>query len=254
MKTASKTNLEPQWENSEENYPNEFCQDNTLRHNFKLTHLKNYIGVTIIIEMDAPIETLLPQKFVQMPRECVLGAEALNLITRNRNLTELGSDLLTTTKAEYNSLETALDLIADSTHSRLINSEDNLTQAIQYIMSNYPVATELIQVLSVTGDTTLNKLAKRTQTLQKPHLNEYMLRSTESSDNLSETDYTNIECYNSAFIYQFKSLLCHAGILTTPGSDTTNLSPKDDHWKLDPKLDDNIKKLAVETTNTEGWR
>jgi hypothetical protein len=233
----------------------DFNPSNTAIDTFSLTHPKNYLGVPLAISTPKPAEILIPQHLVKMAGEAKAGAEALGLITRQGKLTDKGTDFVTTAFSIFGSEQRAFEQIANSTTSRFINAIPQLKQETQAIFSQYPPTTELVTGLSEYGQLTLPDLTTKALTTEKENLTSYILANnpehpidkTLNSLNLGDTD-----TYSSQFTYQFKSLLCHAGIITTAGSDTTNLDPQTDVWGLADNYTDSVKTDTLAAGSMEG--
>jgi hypothetical protein len=231
-------------------------------HQFDLSHPKNYIGVPLAIASDEPVEIAVPQNLVKMAGEAAYGAEALGLITRDKQLTTAGESVVENL-TETQTVQTAFNEIADSTRSRLIDAIKSPT-AVQQPIARYPPAAAVIQILSTEGELTLEELTIHALQNNYRILIDYLLSTapttfkafsdnttTSTTDNRTET---TVEDYTATATYQFKSILFHAGILTTPGSDTTSLDPHNDIWALSPHLDAQLQKAAINADFGGGWQ
>jgi len=234
----------------------------TEAHQFDLSHPKNYIGVPLAIASDEPVEIAVPQNLVKMAGEAAYGAEALGLITRDKQLTTAGESVVENL-TETQTVQTAFNEIADSTRSRLIDAIQSPT-AVQQPIARYPPSAAIIQILSTEGELTLEELTIHALQNNYKILIAYLLSTAPTtfkafSDDSSKstTDnrtQTTVEDYTATATYQFKSILFHTGILTTPGSDTTSLDPHNDIWALSPHLDAQLQKTAISADFGGGWQ
>lgn len=222
--------------------------ESTAEGSFELTHPKNYLGVPVAVSMDTPVEIVIPKRLVRMAGETRTGAENLGLITRDCQLTQVGHQYVDAVINAYGSVSDGFDVIADSTQSRFINATPEIVSETQLVFAQYPATVELIQLLNANGRLSLTELASKAQSVEKSNLQACLFTASSTPEaDARRTDY------NSLFTYQFKSLLCHCGILTTPGSDTNSLSPDDDMWALSPHLDAQIKEWALGATVEGVW-
>ena len=205
----------------------------TEEHQFSLSHPKNYLGVPFGIAVEDPVEIVVPKKLVQMAGEAAYGAEALGLITRDKELTEAG-EAFVAAFTETDDPQDVLDQFANTTHSRLISEvQADKQKLIRETIARYPPAAAAIEILSTELPMTLAELTEYALTNEHTLLADYL--TTNETDRKS--DLSNINAYKSTATYQFKSILFHAGILTQPGSDTNSLSPTNDIWALSLDLD-----------------
>ena len=228
----------------------------TIGHSFKLTHPKNYLGVPLAVATDAPSGILIQQYLVKMAGEARLGAIELGLITQQDELTakgELFVDSVTSSQADP---EDGLIQFSNlkGARSRFSNSTPKMAEAGQQIFCAHPVVASILDVIKPTEQLTLPDVVCRLAEEHPEVVTEAFitpetipddspvqtLRSGERPHWLSETD-----SYLTLTTFQLKSLLCHVGILTMPGSDSSDLTPDEDTWCLSPQLSAETRDLAL---------
>mgnify|MGYP006271870727 CR=1 FL=1 len=226
----------------------------TQPHRFHLTHPKNYIGVPLAVAADAPTEILVPQHLVKMAGEAAFGAQDLGLVTNRNTLTERGQIIVDTAAAHYNSPEDALMSLGENARSRFISANSKFAAIAQAVFATYHSVIPFVAVLDAQGPLTLPELAIMLADTRPEALSETLLsldripdespietlQSSQRPSWLSEAD-----TYHSLSTYQLKSLLCHVGILTTPGADSTHLDPDSDVWALSPHLSTAVRERIV---------
>ena len=226
----------------------------TQPHRFHLTHPKNYIGVPLAVAADAPTEILVPQHLVKMAGEAAYGAQGLGLVTPRNNLTERGQIIVDEAAEHFASSEDALISLGANARSRFITANPTFAAVAQAVFATYQPVEPLIAVLDSEGPLTLAELSVALAEAHPNALSETLLQSDRIPDQspietlqsserpswLSEAD-----SYHSLSTYQLKSLLCHVGILTTPGADSTHLDPDSDVWALSPHLSTAVRERIV---------
>lgn len=213
-------------------------------HKFSLSHPKNYFGVVVAAADNRPMELLLPE-LSSMSREGCVGAEALGLLNRDRSLTQAG-ELFVREVTRSREVGDVFGDLANSTRSRLCDI-DYLSRGVQQTVARYPPAVEVINILDSTGQITLSTLGEIASE------NGGLLADYLFNDNPQPSTVDDTESYHANVTYQFKSILFHSGIITTPGSDTTQLDPPEDVWSLSPKLDNDVKRSVLAADNRGEW-
>ena len=224
-------------------------------YHFRLTHPKNYLGVPLAAAADAPTEILVPQHLVKMAGEAAFGAQDLGLVTSHNALTERGQIIVDEAATHYTTPEDALISLSENARSRFINANPVFADVAQAVFATYHPVKPIIVVLAGRGPLALPELAVALADAHPEALSETLLsldripdespvktlQSSERPSWLSETD-----SYHSLSTYQLKSLLCHVGILTTPGADSTHHDPSTDIWALSPHLSTAVRDRIVD--------
>ena len=229
----------------------------TTRHRFSLNHPKNYLGVPIAKAALGDTGGLVIQHLVGMAGEAKRGAAALGLLTQDGDTTERGSQIVAAAKEIHGSPTSALESFADlrGRSGRFINAVPvEWVQTVQSTFLTHPTIRALVQVVpdSVEGyslpDFTAELAANNPEVAREAVLAPARIDIEDPAaaledalaDDQSLTEacpwLTQTESYRSGTTYQLKSLLCHAGILTEPGVDTSRLAPRNDTWALSPRL------------------
>jgi hypothetical protein len=221
--------------------------EQTDPHSFQLSHAKNYFGIPLAVALGGLLEAGVPQNLVKMTREAALGAERFGLITRQQELTTAGEIYISEITNSTTTVESLFEAVCGSGHDRFVEIEiDGLRKPTQEVVARYPAVAQLIGVLDERGALSLSQLAEVTSGASGV-LHDYI------TDGDSDAGVDTTEAFSSAITFQFKSILFHVGIVTTPGSDTTTLSPTDDVWELSPLLNEDVKRAALAADNGGEW-
>jgi len=234
--------------------------DTSLYH-FGLSHPKNYLGVPLAVAADGPTEILVPQHLVKMAGEAGHGAEDLGLVTRHNRLTERGQIIVDEADVHYETPEDALIALADQPRTRFISAHPEFVEVAQAVFGSYHPIQPIISVLDDEGPLTLAELVTSLSSSHPQAFSETFLTPSSICDetpieSLKSTErpvwLSEPSSFHALTTFQLKSLLCHVGILTTPGSDTSSLVPDEDLWGLSDRLSDTVRELAVAAVDGGG--
>jgi len=227
----------------------------TRSYRFHLTHPKNYLGVPLAVDADAPTEILVPQHLVKMAGEAAYGAQGLGLITPRNDLTERGQIIVDEAAEHFASSENALISLGANARSRFITANPMFAAVAQAVFATYPPIAPIIAVLDSEGPLPLAELTVALAEAHPDALSETLLQFDRISDQSPIESLLSSErpswaseadSYHSLSTYQLKSLLCHVGILATPGTDSTHLDPDSDFWALSPHLSTSVRERVVD--------
>ena len=191
-----------------------------------------------------------------MAGEASYGAQDLGLVTHHDTLTERGQLIVDEAAKHFASSEDALISLGANARSRFITANPVFAAVAQAVFATYSPVAPLIAVLDSEGPLTLSELSVALADAHPDALSETLLQPDRIPDDspveslqsperpswLSEPD-----SYHSLSTYQLKSLLCHVGILTTPGADSTHLDPDSDIWALSPHLSTPVRERVVDS-------
>jgi hypothetical protein len=208
---------------------------------YRLTHPKNYVGVPLALASDSPVEFLIDEYLVSMPGAAKLGARALGYLTANDTLTPAGHRLVEIAREQYGSLQAALTHLASDacTYSRFTDSSPQLARAARQPLADHPAVASVVEVLD-DGARALPAFAVAFADSAPETATSVLLHDTanvqaalaESTVDEPASLLATIDPYRTEGTYQFKNILCHLGILTTPGADSSSLTPTEDRWEL----------------------
>lgn len=211
---------------------------------FSLNHPKNYFGVPLAIAAVGDTDQLIRTYLVTMETRARAGAEALGLITSNGELTALGETIVESVAAET-TIEDELERFGglQGSSERFIEAAPRYWNPIaRYALQQSSLVGDIVTLLENTGPVTLPELT--TVAVRTNHcVQETILRD---ADTVTPSDVQpeppdalrTPDVYAGKAVYQFKTLLFHAGILTERGADTSALVPRQDVWALEPSLVD----------------
>jgi hypothetical protein len=178
---------------------------------------------------------------VSCPDRAINGATALDLVTADSELTALGTTIVEMV-AECSSVDTELqrfEALKGST-KRFIDVVPPFWRSIAtYVFRHHPITGDIVGLLEETGSTTLAELAQTAVETGHPAA-ESLFRDPDvvtpqaGSQTTDPNRFDDASVYAGCAVYQLKSNLYHAGILTERGADTSALVPKQDYWAIEP--------------------
>lgn len=202
---------------------------------FFYNHPKAYIAALIAADADCKqIETIEPRVVAHSERACK-GAQSLGLLSEDNTPTEFGThvaDAFTDTKTHEQLIEEYSRL--KGTHKRFINLVDYSQQVVlQDALRRCPAVGDFCTILQTVGkEITLPTLAEYALTHSDSlNVDHWLFRYPKNPGSLTKPD-----TYRSAAVCQFPTILYHAGILTTRGTDTGSLDPSEETYQLEPQF------------------
>lgn len=215
-----------------------------------LTRPEHYLAVPLAVDADGDTGGTLIQATVEMPGELRLGARGLGLITTPDNPGDATAVLTSAGEAVVahvaHSSEMSLDSLAEMSHrGRLITTHPEWGHLVQRVFGGHPLTRAVVSILPPAGTpVSLPELARQLYDHQSDLAMDCLLATAPPETAALET----AEAYLSTATYQFKSALCHAGILTMPGQDSTSLTPPAQTWTVDPL----VSQTAATAANANG--
>ncbi|WP_336001230.1 hypothetical protein [Halorientalis halophila] len=223
--------------------------------NFGLNHPKNYLAYPLALVHGRDTETLLAERVVGATDAARTGAAFLDLIDdrpAGPRLTPLGEEVVRFALGEYGSVNAALDAFRDWKRSRkrfcdLAPRWGQLTRRVVY---RYPATKFLVDRLQRLVDDgepspSLVQLVEYCHGTQPTFTIELFVRGTDDvrqrvltgEGELRSAALDDGDVYHSPTVFQLKTMLYHAGIVTETGTEPSNLDPGTDEWALRQPLD-----------------
>jgi hypothetical protein len=217
---------------------------------FGLNHPKNYLAYPLAVAHSAATERLLSERVVRAVEDARKGAEFLNLVDDAPDrvrLTPLGDEVVRFALAEYGSVDDALREFGGWKRSRkrfcdVAPKWGLLTRRIVY---EYPATKLLVEEIQNMHDEwisepTLPQVVERLHGLHPSFAVELFVRGDDdvrsrvltADGELRAEPLTDGSVYHSPTVFQLKAMLYHAGILTSRGTEPSNLDPTEDTWAL----------------------
>jgi hypothetical protein len=225
---------------------------------FSLNHPKNYLAYPLALVHDRDTETVLKERVVKATAGARTGATFLNLIEDGPSstasggepsLTPLGEEVVRFALREYDSVDDALDEFDNWKRSRkrfcdLAPRWGQLTRRVVY---DYPATQLLVEELQTMHDdgfatpslvnlvTWLHEqddTAAFTVELFLRGTDDVRQRVLREDGSLRTEELADGNVYHSPTVFQLKTILYHAGILTENGTEPSNLDPTADEWAL----------------------
>lgn len=232
-------------------------------HSFSLSHPKNYLGVPVAVDAAGATGALVMQHLVNMAGEARRGATALGLLTEDGELTGRGEGVVAAAESIANDSDAALRHLQDlkGGQGRFITSEPEWGSVAQTVFATHPVTKAVVDVLETTGDPlSLPKLSAHLAASHPDIAADYFLdtesipvddpaaqmASVAGDEPIIAACYWlgDTSAYQTQTTFQLKSLLCHVGILSQPGVDSSQLVPREDRWSLSPLFDPCVRDAA----------
>ena len=218
--------------------------------NFGLNHPKNYLAYPLALVHEGDTETVLADRVVGATDAARAGAAFLDLIEDRPDgprLTALGEEVVRFGLREYGSVDTALDQFRDWKRSRarfcdLAPRWGQLTRRVVYQYPATQLLVERLQRLADDGEPepSLVQLVEYCHGTHPTFTVELFLRGTEdvrqrvltAEGDLRRDALTEGGVYHSPTVFQLKTMLYHAGIVTATGVEPSNLDPERETWAL----------------------
>lgn len=218
--------------------------------NFLLNHPKNYLAYPLALAADGDTEQLIDKFVVGATDGARTGAAFLNLIddtTPNPTLTPLGREVVRFGLRVEGSPTAAVRQFAEWKRSRkrFCNLAPEWGQLARRVVYDYPATELLVEELQRMHEDGFREpsVVDLVVWLHRTHPTfavELFLRGTDdvrqralSADgDLDRTTICDGSVYHSPTVFQLKTILYHAGILTENGTEPSNLDPESDEWAL----------------------
>ncbi|QZP38495.1 hypothetical protein [Halobaculum magnesiiphilum] len=217
---------------------------------FGLNHPKNYLAYPLALYHPDETERVLSEHVVRAVDAARTGAAFLNLVEERPDgvrLTPLGKEVVRFALAEYGSVESALAEFDEWKRSRRRFSDiapkwGLLTRRVVYAYPATQLLVEELQRLHEDGvpEPTLPQVVEYLHELHPSFTVELFVRGDDdvrgrvldADGELQRAALTDGDVYHAPTVFQLKAMLYHAGILTTRGTEPSNLDPTADTWAL----------------------
>jgi hypothetical protein len=218
---------------------------------FSLNHPKNYLGYALATYVDDETAALLDAyDIVNAVDGARRGAVFLGLVTEQPSrvtLTPLGQEVVRFAKARYGTVENALGAFEQwyGSGARWYDTAPRWGELTRRIVYAYPATELLVTELQTMHETEIPdpSLVDLVVWLHEHHpafTVELFLRGDEAVRSRVVTEDGQLRdgaleeggVYHSPTVFQLKTMLYHAGILTERGTEPANLDPTDDVWAL----------------------
>ena len=217
---------------------------------FGLNHPKNYLAYPLAVYHERDTEQILAEYVVRATDDARTGAAFLNLIDDQpaaTRLTPLGREVIRFALGEYGSVDAAFQVFDDWKRSRerfcdLAPKWGMLSRRVVY---DYPATQLLVEELQHMHEDEITEpsLPDVVEYLHELHPSftiELFVRGDDdvrsrvlnADGELQREPLTNGGIYHSPTVFQLKTMLYHAGILTSRGAEPSNLDPTADVWAL----------------------
>ncbi|AQL42743.1 hypothetical protein BV210_08475 [Halorientalis sp. IM1011] len=218
--------------------------------NFGLNHPKNYLAYPLALVHDADTEAVLEERVVGATDAARAGAAFLDLIDDRHDgqrLTPLGEEVVRFGLREYGTVDAALEQFREwkRLRKRFCDLAPRWGQLTRRVVYQYPATQLLVERLQRLADDgvpepSLVELVEYCHATHPTFTVELFLRGTDdvrqrvlSAEGDLRTDpLTEGGVYHSPTVFQLKTMLYHAGIVTESGTEPSNLDPKTDVWAL----------------------
>jgi len=222
---------------------------------FGLNHPKNYLGVAVACSHRGDTRELVAEHVVGAVDDAIRGAAFLGLVEPSParlELTGLGTEVIRFAVRHYGDTETALQLFETwhGARTRFIDDQPLWGELLRRVVFAYPATELLVTELQQRHDdcTEPASLVELVEWLHEHHPTfavELFIRGDETvrervltgDGRLRRQPLADGSVYHSPTVFQLKSMLYHAGILTERGAEPSNLDPTADRWQLRERVD-----------------
>ncbi|WP_423751705.1 hypothetical protein [Salinirarus marinus] len=217
---------------------------------FGLNHPKNYLAYPLAVHHPAGTREILAEFVVRAVDDARKGAAFLNLVDDDPDrvrLTSLGKEVVRFGLRECGSVDDALRQFDAWKRSRkrfvdVAPKWGALTRRVVYEYPATKLLVEEVQRMHEDGiaEPTLPQVVEYLHELHPSFAIELFVRGDEEVRSRvlnadGELQYEALRdgsVFHSPTVFQLKAMLYHAGILTSRGSEPSNLEPATDTWKL----------------------
>ncbi len=218
---------------------------------FGLNHPKNYLGYPLALYANGSTERLLEEyRVVGATDDARKGAAFLGLVDENPTgprLTGLGREVVRFAIREYGSVDAALEEFETwyRSRQRFVDCAPRWGLLARQVLYSYPATQLLIDSLQGLHDDgvaepSLVTLVEYLHVLRPSFTIELFVRGTEEArrrvldpDGKLQSDaLEDGSVFHAPTVFQLKSMLYHAGVLTDRGNEPHRLEPTTDVWAL----------------------
>ena len=221
------------------------------RSPFPLNHPKNYLAVPLAVVADEPTESTYREAVVDAFDQGRRGAVALDLVERRGDglrLCPLGTEVVRVAREIDGSVTAALDRIDDWTRSRrrLADLAPRWGDLARRVLFHYPATEPLVTELRrLAADglaaPSVVDVVCRLFDLRPAFAVELFVRGTDEArrrvlddgGDLREAALSDPSVYHSPTLFQYKTMLYHAGLFATRGTEPSRIDdPAATDWRL----------------------
>lgn len=217
---------------------------------FGLNHPKNYLAYPLALSHDGDTEAVLAERVVKATDAARTGAAFLDLVTvepDRTTLRPLGEEVVRFALGEYGSVDAALDAFDDWKRSRqrFADLAPRWGGLARRVVFAYPATELLVEALQTMHDDgtpapSLVDLVTHLYATRPTFAVELFVRGTDDARNrvfddegaLRPDALADGDVYHSPTVFQLKTMLYHAGLLTESGTEPSTLDPTADEWAL----------------------
>ena len=217
---------------------------------FGLNHPKNYLAYPLAVYHPDETDRVLSEHVVRAVDAARTGATFLNLVEERPDrvrLTPLGREVVRFALSEYGSVESALAAFDEWKRSRrrfcdIAPRWGLLTRRVVYAYPATQLLVEELQRLHEDGvaDPTLPQVVEYLHELHPSFTVELFVRGDDgvrgrvldADGELQGAALADGSVYHAPTVFQLKTMLFHAGLLTSRGTEPSNLDPAVDTWAL----------------------
>jgi hypothetical protein len=218
--------------------------------NFGLNHPKNYLAYPLALVHEGDTEALIEERVVGATDAARAGATFLDLIEdrpTDTRLTALGEEVVRFALREYGSVDAALEQFREwkRSRTRFCDLAPRWGQLTRRVVYQYPATQLLVERLQRLADDgqpepSLVQLVEYCHGTHPTFTVELFLRGTDdvrqrvltAEGDLRRDALTEGGVYHSPTVFQLKTMLYHAGLVTATGVEPSNLDPERDTWAL----------------------
>ena len=222
---------------------------------FGLNQPKNYLAYPLALAHDRPTEAILADRVVGAVDAARAGAAFLGIVEETVDgvrHTPLGDEVVRFALREHGTVDEALSAFDDWKRSRkrFCTVAPRWGQLARRVVYQYPATTLLVEELQHlhedgVSEPTLPELVEYLHELHPSFTIELFVRGDQAvrrrvltpDGELRRDPLADGAIYHSPTVFQLKAMLFHAGILTTRGTEPSNLDPTTDQWALCEPVD-----------------
>ncbi|MEZ3117862.1 hypothetical protein RYH80_18245 [Halobaculum sp. MBLA0147] len=232
-----------------------------------LSHPKNMVGVPLAMLADGATGPLIQAHLVRAAGKAKLSAISLGLLTPDRDLTPEAVQVTAAGEAAYGSVDAALEELStlQGSRKRFVDVAQPWTAPLQRALATHPLVGELLtvlphcdtplslprltQVLAATAPALVDACLLADDRSAATDLTEIAVAPTDLDAAGTDTRLLDVDVYQSQTVSHLKSILWHAGVLTSAGADTSQLTPHDQMWALDKStVINDLRRTTTEPT------
>lgn len=200
----------------------------------QLNHPKNYLGVPVAVKASGDTAAMVMGSLTKMAGAAKMGARAFGLLTESGDVTQFAHQLIEdVVDEEYSAYLASLEELKRS-RERFVSERPEWAPYGHRIAYEHPATAPVVSELESAGEITLPELVLRLKKESPQLVSElFIARDVDDIGRLSFDDLSHPEPYRGTGVCQFKTVLYHLGVLSSPGTSTDYLNPTQETWVLD---------------------